>query len=67
METKLLLMLVTTLWLVGGFFGIKNWHKIFGRPNEDPTESAGARSYGTAHIISIYMIPLCFFIYFIFE
>gem|GEM_PF-5798847 len=58
MNLKLVLIAVTILWIVGGFFGVKNWNKMFGEPNEDPTESEGARSYGTAHIISIYTIKV---------
>jgi len=62
---KVLMSVALVALLYGGVVALKNWSKIFGRPQDDPTETAGARSYGITHIVAIYLVTLSFMLYFI--
>lgn len=45
--------LLTWIWL--GFFLITRFKKLFGAHPDDPSETPGARSFGLAHIVTIWI------------
>lgn len=57
--------IIGMLWL--GFYLVTRYHKLFGPHPDDPSETPGARSFGLAHIISIWIGTLGLLIYFLFK
>jgi len=64
-KTGIVLFLIVWIWL-----GIKlffNYNKLFGPNVDDPAESAGARSFGVAHIIAVWLGSFLLAAYFLFK
>ncbi len=62
---KVLLVIGLIVWCWLGYFLISRFQKLFGPHPDDPAESAGARSFGIAHIVAIWIGTFCIFIYFL--
>ena len=63
LQILLIAMLIIWLWL--GYFLVTRYHKLFGPHPDDPAESPGARSFGIAHIVSVWIGIFALIIYFL--
>lgn len=52
-------------WIYLGFYLITRFKKLFGAHPDDPSETPGARSFGLAHIVSIWIGVFALLIYFL--
>ncbi len=50
--------------LLGVWLGM-NYNRLFGPHPDDPAETAGARSFGVAHIVAVWIGGMSLAIYFI--
>jgi len=64
-KTGIILFLIVWMWL--GVKLIINYSKLFGPHPDDPSESSGARSFGVAHIIAVWVGGFCLAVYFLFK
>lgn len=62
---SILLLIFLIFWIWLGYFLITRYHKLFGPHPDDPAESPGARSFGIAHIVSVWIGMLALIIYFL--
>lgn len=53
------------LWATLGIWLIINYNKLFGPNPDDPAETPGARSFGVAHIIAVWIGGMALAIYFL--
>ena len=60
---KTIVVIFIILWCWLGYWIFSNFRKIFGKHKDDPSESAGARSYVIVQISSIWILMLAAFIY----
>ncbi|MDB9741849.1 hypothetical protein OAB00_03235 [Akkermansiaceae bacterium] len=63
---KVLLVAALLAWIYLGFYLVANFNKLFGAHPDDPSETPGARSFGFAHIVTIWIGVLGLLSYFIF-
>lgn len=54
------------LWLILGFFLVKNWGSLFGADKDNPSETSGARSLGVTHVVVIWFVIAYMLVRFIF-
>lgn len=54
-------------WVIVGFKLIVNYERLFGPHPDDPAESSGARSFGVAHIVAVWVGAFALALYFLFK
>jgi len=59
------LIIALIIWNYVGYYLVSRFQKLFGAHPDDPSETPGARSFGLAHIVSIYIGIYALLIYFI--
>lgn len=64
---KILIFILTAAWFLLGVWLVKNYQRLFGPNQDDPSETAGARSFGVAHIIAVWIGGMGLGIYFFFK
>jgi len=52
-------------WSILGFWLCINYNRLFGPHKDDPAESPGARSFGVAHIVAVWIGGIVLATYFI--
>ena len=52
-------------WAILGVWLCMNYNRLFGLHPDDPAESPGARSFGVAHIVAVWIGGIALAIYFI--
>ncbi|MBK1883843.1 hypothetical protein JIN85_15605 [Luteolibacter pohnpeiensis] len=52
---KLGLVLFLILWSLFGIWGVIRYAVLFGPHPDDPAESPGARSFGVAHVVAVWI------------
>ncbi|WP_018969372.1 hypothetical protein [Rubritalea marina] len=62
----IILVLLVTWTLIGVWMAIR-YTTLFGPHRDDPAESAGARSFGVAHMIAVWVFGEALGIYFLFQ
>ena len=62
---KIGLTIFLIVWTLLGYFLVKNYDRLFGPHADDPAESPGARSFGTAHILAVWLGGMALAIYFL--
>lgn len=62
---KIVLSILILVWLYVGYYLVTRFHKLFGTHPDDPAETPGARSFGLAHIVTIWIGVLGMLIYLI--
>jgi len=59
----LILFIIVWTWL--GTWLVMNFKRLFGMHADDPAETPGARSFGVAHVITIWIGGMALAIYFL--
>ena len=62
---KIGLALFLIVWSILGVWLCINFNKLFGPNVDDPAETPGARSFGVAHIVAVWIGGMALAIYFI--
>jgi len=52
-------------WTILGIWLCTNYNRLFGPHADDPAETPGARSFGVAHIVAVWIGGMALGIYFI--
>jgi len=52
---KIVLGILLILWVYVAYYLISRFKKLFGAHPDDPSETPGARSFGLAHIVTIWI------------
>lgn len=60
---KTVSIVAAVLWLVLGIWGLKNGRRLFGPDPDNPSETGGARSFGVAHIIAVWLGIFAYMVY----
>jgi len=55
------------IWTLIGVYLVKHYDRIFGPHEDDPAESEGARSFGVAHVVTIWLGGTALALYFLFR
>ena len=61
----ILLFALLIAWTWVGYFLVTRFKKFFGPHKDDPSETPGARSFGLAHIVAVWVSAFALLIYFI--
>jgi len=59
------LIIYIIFWTILGYWLCKNYNRLFGPNPDDPAETPGARSFGVAHIIAVWVGGMALAIYFL--
>ena len=62
---NIFLILFIIFWSILGYWLCKNFNRLFGPNPDDPAETPGARSFGVAHIIAVWIGGMALAIYFL--
>lgn len=62
---KIGISLFIIVWSILGVWLCINYNRLFGPHKDDPAESPGARSFGVAHIVAVWIGGMVLAIYFI--
>jgi hypothetical protein len=62
---KIGLSIFLIVWSMLGVWLVMNFHRLFGSHPDDPAETPGARSFGVAHIVAVWIGGMALAIYFI--
>ena len=52
---KIALVLFLIAWTIFGAWGVIRYGMLFGPHPDDPAESPGARSFGVAHVVAVWV------------
>lgn len=64
---KISLALFLIAWTIFGVWILLKYNRLFGPHRDDPAETAGARSFGVAHIVSVWFGFFVLALYFLFR
>ena len=64
-KTGLVLFLI--IWFLLGAWLVAKYNVLFGPHKDDPAETAGARSFGVAHIIAVWLGGVAIGFFFLFK
>jgi len=64
-KTGIVLFLI--VWFILGGWLISRYNVLFGPNADDPSESPGARSFGIAHIVAVWIGGTALAVYFLFK
>lgn len=64
-KTGLAIFLV--FWTILGVWLLMKYNRLFGPHSDDPAETAGARSFGVAHVVSVWLGFFILALYFLFR
>lgn len=64
---KICIILFLIAWFIFGGWLVANYARLFGPHKDDPAESAGARSFGIAHIIAVWIGGVAIAMFFLFK
>ena len=67
LPVKIFLVICILAWIWVAYFLITRYKKLFGAHPDDPSETPGARSFGLAHIVTIWIGMMGLFIFFLFK
>lgn len=59
------LIIFIIIWSILGYRLCVNYNRLFGPNPDDPAETPGARSFGVAHIIAVWIGGMTLAIYFL--
>lgn len=62
---KIGIVIFLIIWTIIGYLLVKNYGRIFGPHADDPAETEGARSFGVAHIVAIWIGGTALGLYFL--
>lgn len=62
---KIGLSIFLIVWSILGIWLVMNFNRLFGPHADDPAETPGARSFGVAHIVAVWIGGIALAIYFI--
>ena len=62
---KIGIALFLIVWTILGVWLCINYNRLFGPNADDPAETPGARSFGVAHIVAVWIGGMALAIYFI--
>jgi hypothetical protein len=62
---KIGLSIFLILWSLLGVWLVMNYNRLFGPHPDDPAETPGARSFGVAHIVAVWIGGMSLAVYFI--
>lgn len=62
---KIGLSIFLIIWSILGVWLVMNFRKLFGPHKDDPAETPGARSFGVAHIVAVWIGGMALAIHFI--
>lgn len=55
------------IWFILGAWLVARYSVLFGPHKDDPSESPGARSFGVAHIVAVWIGGTALALYFLFK